>query len=101
MSGKIYSADDMLVRGVVDVVCDDGAGEAEVAAFVKKRARSRNGIAAIFAARRRVHKLEFSELLEIVELWVDSALRLTSRDLKLMQRLVSRQNEMGGSTLVH
>jgi DSF synthase len=77
MSGKVYSADDMLVRGVVDVVCDDGAGEAEVAAFVKKRARSRNGMAAIFAARRRVHKLEFSELLEIVELWVDSALRLT------------------------
>lgn len=101
MSGKVYSADDMLVRGVVDVVCDDGAGEAEVAALVKKRARSRNGMAAIFAARRRVHKLEFSELLEIVELWVDSALRLTSRDLKLMQRLVSRQNEMGGSTLVH
>lgn len=101
MSGKVYSADDMLARGVVDVVCDDGAGEAEVAAFVRKRARSRNGMAAIFAARRRVHKLEFSELLEIVELWVDSALRLTSRDLKLMQRLVSRQNEMGGSTLVH
>jgi DSF synthase len=100
-SGKIYSADDMLAGGVVDVVCEDGAGEAEVAAFAKKRARSRNGMAAISAARRRVHKLEFSELLEIVELWVDSALRLTSRDLKLMQRLVSRQNDMGGSTLIH
>jgi DSF synthase len=100
-SGKIYSADDMLARGVVDVVCEDGAGEAEVAAFVKRRARSRNGMAGISAARRRVQRLEFSELLDIVALWADSALRLTPRDLKLMQRLVSRQNEIGGSQLVH
>ncbi len=100
-SGKVYSADDMLAKGVVDVVCEDGAGEAEVAALAKRRARSRNGMAGISAVRRRVHQLEFSELLDIVELWVDSALRLTPRDLKLMQRLVSRQNEMGGSQLVH
>jgi hypothetical protein len=32
---------------------------------------------------------------------VDAALRLTSRDLKLMQRLVSRQNEIPGSAHVH
>lgn len=100
-SGKIYSAHDMLAKGVVDLVCEDGAGEAEVAAFAKRRARSRNGLAGISRARRRVHRLEFSELLDIVELWVDSALRLTPRDLKLMQRLVSRQNDIGGSQLVH
>jgi DSF synthase len=100
-SGKVYSADEMLARGVVDVVCEDGTGEAEVAALAKRRTRSRNAMAAISCARRRVQRLEFAELLDIVELWVDSALRLTPRDLKLMQRLVSRQNEMGGSTLVH
>ena len=51
--------------------------------------------------RRRVHKLEFSELLDVVEIWVDSALRLNLRDLKLMQRLVSRQNGLGESQQVH
>jgi len=48
-----------------------------------------------------VHKLEFSELLDVVEIWVDSALRLNLRDLKLMQRLVSRQNGLGESQQVH
>lgn len=99
-SGKIYSADDMLAKGVVNAVCEDGAGESEVAAYIKRGARSRNGMAAISAVRRRVQRLEFTELLDIVELWVDSALRLTARDLKLMQRLVSRQNDIG-SQLVH
>jgi NAD/NADP transhydrogenase alpha subunit len=59
------------------------------------------GLAAIAAARRRVHRIDFSELLDIVQIWVDAALRLTSRDLKLMQRLVSRQNGLGESQQVH
>jgi DSF synthase len=39
-----------------------------------------------------VHQVTYEELLDVVGLWVDAALRLTTRDLKLMQRLVSRQN---------
>ena len=100
-SGKIYSADEMLALGVVDSVVEDGEGEAGVAAFIKKRSRSRNGLAAIAAARRRVHRIDFSELLDIVQIWVDAALRLNPRDLKLMQRLVSRQNGLGESQQVH
>jgi DSF synthase len=100
-SGKIYSADEMLALGVVDVVVEDGQGEAGVNAFIKKRARSRNGLAALAATRRRVHGIDFPELLDIVEIWVDAALRLNPRDLKLMQRLVSRQNGLGDSQQVH
>ena len=100
-SGKIYSADEMLALGVVDSVVEDGQGEAGVAAFIRKRSRSRNGLAAIAAARRRVHRIDFSELLDIVQIWVDAALRLNPRDLKLMQRLVSRQNGLGESQQVH
>ena len=100
-SGKIYSADEMLALGVVDSVVEDGQGEAGVAALIKKRARSRNGLSALAAARRRVHRIDFSELLDIVTIWVDAALRLNPRDLKLMQRLVSRQNGLGDSQQVH
>ena len=53
------------------------------------------------AVRRRVHGIDFPELLDIVDLWVDAALRLNPRDLKLMQRLVSRQNGLGDSHQVH
>ncbi|HSQ04082.1 MAG TPA: crotonase/enoyl-CoA hydratase family protein [Burkholderiales bacterium] len=100
-SGKIYSAPEMQAFGVVDVVAEDGNGAGEVAALIKRRQRSRNGLAALSAVRRRVHRLQFSELLDIVQIWVDAALRLNPRDLKLMQRLVSRQNGLGDSQQIH
>lgn len=101
-SGKIYSADDMLAMGVIDAVVEDGRGEEEIAALIKKRSRARNGLAGLAAVRRRVHRtLDFSELLDIVRIWADSALKLTSRDMKLMQRLVSRQNGVGSAAQVH
>ncbi|HEX9450685.1 MAG TPA: crotonase/enoyl-CoA hydratase family protein [Burkholderiales bacterium] len=93
-SGRLYSADDMLALGVVDLVVDQGRGEAEIGNFIRSRGRSRNAMAGIAAARRRVHKLDYEELLGVVEVWVDTALSLSSRDLKLMQRLVSRQNDL-------
>ncbi len=94
-SGRIYTADDMLALGVVDAVVDEGKGEAEVAALIRSRSRSRNGLTGIAAVRRHVQRLDYQELLRVVETWVDTALRLAPRDLKLMQRLVSRQTEPG------
>ncbi len=93
-SGKIYSADDMLEIGIVDFVADKGKGESEVGAYINARRRNRNGLAGLAAARRCVHKLEYAELHDVLETWVDAALRLSPRDLKLMQRLVARQNDI-------
>src|SRR5208282_2518579 len=92
-SGKIYSAHDMLARGVIDLVVDDGQGEVEVSALIKRRGRSRNALNAISAVRRRTQPLEFKELADIVGIWVDAAFQLNARDIKLMQRLVHRQNQ--------
>src|SRR6478609_4616302 len=100
-SGKIYTAEEMLALGVVDAVAEDGQGEAEVAALIKRRARMRNGLAAVAATRRRVHSITHEELVDVVKIWVDAALRINLRDLKLMQRLVSRQNGLGDSQQVH
>ncbi|HSC94649.1 MAG TPA: crotonase/enoyl-CoA hydratase family protein [Burkholderiales bacterium] len=100
-SGKIYTAEEMAAQGVVDVVAENGNGEAEVAALIRRRSRSRNGFSALTQVRRRVQRIEFAELLDVVQIWVDSALKLNSRDLKLMQRLVSRQNGLNESQQVH
>ncbi|MGH8665000.1 MAG: crotonase/enoyl-CoA hydratase family protein [Burkholderiales bacterium] len=100
-SGRIYSAEQVRELGVIDLVVDDGQGEAEVAALIKQRSRMRNGLYGIAAARRRVQKIDLAELVDIVEIWVDCALRLNTRDLKLMQRLVSRQSGLAESQQVH
>jgi DSF synthase len=100
-SGNIYSADDMLRLGVVDQVVEPGTGEAEVEALIKRQSRSRNGLQAIAAARRRVNGITRQELADVVMLWVDAAMRLTPRDIKLMQRLVSRQNDIRPASQPH
>ena len=100
-SGKIFNAEEMAAQGVIDVVAENGNGEAEVAALIRRRSRSRNGLAGLAATRRRVHRIEFPELLDVVQIWVDSAMQLNPRDLKLMQRLVSRQNGLGESHQIH
>lgn len=100
-SGRIYSAEEMLALGVIDAAVEDGQGEAGVATLIRSRARSRNGLAALAATRRRVNPIEFAELLDVVQIWVDAALRLTPRDLKLMQRLVSRQNGLREPQQIH
>jgi DSF synthase len=91
----------MQAFGVVDRVVEEGGGEAEVAALIKAREKSRNALAGIAAARRCVHKLDYGELLGVVEAWVDTALRLSTRDMKLMQRLVSRQTVLAEPQHVH
>ena len=100
-SGNVYSADEMLALGVVDAVAEDGEGEAEVGELIKRRARMRNGLAALAATRRRVHSITFEELLDVVQIWTDAALRINLRDLKLMQRLVSRQNGLNEPQQMH
>lgn len=99
--GRIHSADDMLRLGIVDVVVDQGGGEAAVGGWIRQSQRSRNGLAGIARARRRVHGIDFQELMDVVGIWVDAALNLTPRDLKLMQRLVTRQNDLETARSMH
>jgi DSF synthase len=100
-SGRLYSAEEMHAMGVVDMVVEDGEGDAGVSSFISSRQRTKVGHFGLAAARRRVHGIDFAELMDVVEIWVDCALRLNLRDLKLMQRLVSRQNGLGESHEVH
>lgn len=100
-TGKTYSADDMLAMGVIDRVVDSGDGEAAVATLIRRQNRNRNGLLGIASARRRVNPVTFRELLDVVHLWADCALRLSGRDLRLMQKLVSRQNDIASGGVVH
>ena len=52
---KPTRADDMLAMGVIDHVADWAAGEAEVAAVIKRQSRNRNGLLGIASVRRRVN----------------------------------------------
>jgi DSF synthase len=89
--GRLYSAAEMHERGVVDRVVDKGQGEAAVAELIQERKKNRNGLVGASAAQRCVNVLGYAELLSVVETWVETALQLSDRDIRLMQRLAHRQ----------
>lgn len=90
-SGKLYLAEELHEMGVVDVLAEPGEGEAAVYDYVRREEKSRNGILALRAARELSQPAPYEELIRITEIWVDAALRLEPKDLRMMERLVSRQ----------
>ncbi len=96
LSGKLYLAEELFEMGIVDVLAEPGEGERAVYDLIRKESRSRNGILAIRSARETSQPVNYDELLRITEIWVDAALRLESKDLRMMERLVSRQTGKNG-----
>ena len=90
-SGKLYPAEELYDMGVVDVLAEPGEGEAAVHDYVRREEKARNGILALRAAREVSQPASYEELIRITEIWVDAALRLDTRDLRMMERLVTRQ----------
>ena len=98
LSGKIYNADQLQRRGLVDIIADDGAGEAaleRMASTIEPRLR---GTLAGLTARRIACPMTYESLQAVAEHWVTSALSLTNRDLRLMERLARAQvRKVGGA----
>jgi DSF synthase len=95
-SGKILSAAEMRALGAIDLVVDDGTGAEAVTNLLIETRRSRNGLVGAARARRRINGVSWQELVDVVGIWVESALMLTPRDLRVMQRLVTRQSLLAG-----
>jgi DSF synthase len=95
LSGQLYSAETLYDMGLVDVLAEPGEGELAVYAHIRREERARNGFAALRRARDSIDPITFEELDRIVQIWVDAALRIEPRDLRMMQRLVSRQTQLG------
>lgn len=91
LSGKLYSAEELYELGAVDVLAEPGCGEQAVYEFIRKEIRQRNGALALRAARELSQPIVYDELMRIAEIWVDAALRLEAKDLRMMERLVARQ----------
>ncbi len=92
MSGKVYTAEEMLALGAIDLVVEDGEGLRAVQKHIQKSAARHNAHSAIYAARRRVAAVELDELRDVADLWVDAAMRLPEQDLRRMAHIAAAQD---------
>ncbi len=92
LSGRIYSAEELAAMGVVDAVVDDGAGPAAVYDHLVAFNRIGRTRQAVLQARRIVNPVTREELIRIADVWVETALMLSSRDLRRMRHLAMAQD---------
>lgn len=91
MSGELYDAETLYEMGVVDILAEPGQGELAVYRYidgVNKRSLSHRAMAKV---KDYCNPVSYQELIDVTKIWVDAALQLTSRDLRMMKRLVQRQ----------
>jgi DSF synthase len=93
-SGNIYTARELYERGVVDILAPDTLGETALYEYVRKHARNGNGRRGFERARLESDPVTRAELLRVIHVWADTALGLSDRDLRMMDRLARAQQRI-------
>ena len=96
LSGHLFNAEELYYRKLVDVVCEDGEGELALERVIRDVDQRHRGTLAALRAQRLAAPVRYESLTAIVDLWAESALGLTDRDLRLMERLARAQARKAG-----
>jgi DSF synthase len=92
LSGEMLTAERMHELRLVDRVVDDGEGEAAVTDYLRHHHKRANAQAALGRVRQLVNPVTYDELIAITRIWVDAALQLSDRDLRVIERIVRAQD---------
>lgn len=90
--GESYSARQLYEMGIVHRLGEVGKGVECVEKFMRQHQQLGNGHRALQQVRQRYHAMDYQELADITELWVETALRLEEKDLRLIDKLIKAQS---------
>ena len=96
LSGRLYTAEQLQRRALVDLIVEDGEGEAAIEQVLRGVHPRLRGTLAALEARRCAAPITHESLMQIVERWTEAAMTLTDRDLRLMERLARAQVRKAG-----
>jgi DSF synthase len=91
LNGRLYRAEELHAEGVVDVLAEDGHGESALYDFIVRNDGKSNALGSVLRVRRQLRPLRYEQLLEVVDIWVEAAMRIGQRDIRKMERLARAQ----------
>ncbi len=91
ISGLLYSAEELYDMGIVDVLAEDGEGAIAVNSYICANRKRKKTMTAIKKVHQLVDPVDYQQLLEIGDIWVDAAFNISEKDLRTMSRLVRSQ----------
>ncbi|MEZ5541694.1 MAG: crotonase/enoyl-CoA hydratase family protein [Pseudomonadota bacterium] len=97
LSGRIYNAEELYEMGLIHLLSESGDCKDDVMNFIRKIDKTSNTRNAVLKVRNRINPVRFQEMMDVGEIWVDAALSLTPKELKVMERLVRSQDKMAKS----
>ncbi len=92
-SGKVYSAEELYDMGVVDDLVPDGKGKQAVYEYMRYRQNRHLGFQGVDILAEQFNPLTYKELLDVIVLWVDTAMQLSDKNLRLMEYLIRAQEK--------
>jgi DSF synthase len=92
LSGRIYTADELHEIGIVDLVVADGGGTAAIYEYVSTFERNSLARQAVLQTRRIVNPVTREELIRVADVWAETALMLSAKDLRRMRHLAQAQD---------
>jgi DSF synthase len=91
-SANLYSAEELYDMGIVDMLAEKGEGDLALSEFVRKHKRNSVTRKSMLVLRDKVNPVSYHELKEIGLLWVDAAMSINEKDIRMMERLVKAQS---------
>ncbi|MET1023479.1 MAG: crotonase/enoyl-CoA hydratase family protein [Pseudoxanthomonas sp.] len=91
LDGVMYKSEDMYRMGVVDILVGKGQGRAAVQDLIRQQQRAPHAHVAMNQVRNISQRVSHDELMAITEVWVDTALALGDKSLRMMERIVRAQ----------
>lgn len=91
LSGRLYEAQELEELGLVDLVVGQGEGPAAVREYLERNRRRHGTLLALSRVRQRCQPVTYEELIDVTDVWVETALGLDEADLRRMDHLVRAQ----------
>jgi DSF synthase len=91
MDQRVYTAEELHELGVVDILANNGKGREATADYMRHSIGLITGLQGFQAAVDRVFPLDHAEFADITDLWVESAMRLSERNRRLMEYFARAQ----------
>jgi len=95
-SGKVYTAGELYEMGLVDVIAPDGKGEEAVNNYIKHQQNRSAGFVCLDKIMDQFNPVTYEELMKITTMWVDAAMGLSKKNLRLMDYLLRAQERRWG-----
>lgn len=94
--GAVHTAEELHAMGLVDVLVDKGQGRQAVRDLLVEQKKTWNTYQALQHVKRHYLPITREMLVANAEIWVDAAMRLTDRNMRMMERLVHAQERRAG-----